>query len=161
MNNKSYGVGGDSIFAGGVYNCLFQKNGSSNYAINTTKVTGPQANNVIGNANLYTKFEVVSPCDGDYRLTYNADALNAGDVAKVSSIPEGFRDKDYYGNPLPASGDIHAGAVQAALTGAASGVYIPKETGDDAGTWLIGGEEVALVNGTWKGAEGWPAAFQV
>ena len=162
VNNKSYGVGGDSKFSGGVYNCLFQKNGGDkNYAINTDKVTGPKANNVTGNKNLYSKFEVVSPCDGDYRLTYNADALNAGDVSKVASIPEGFRDKDYYGNPLPASGDIHAGAVQSALTGAASGVYIPKETGDDAGTWLLGGEEVALVNGTWKGAEGWPAAFQV
>lgn len=162
VNNKSYGVGGDSVFSGGVYNCLFQKNGGDkNYAINTDKVTGPKANNVTGNKNLYSKFEVVSPCDGDYRLTYNADALNAGDVAKVSSIPEDFRDKDYYGNPLPASGAIHAGAVQSALTGAASGVYIPKETGDDAGTWLIGGEKVSLVNGTWRGAEGWPVAFQM
>ena len=158
VNNKSYGVGGDSQFSGGVYNCLFQKNGGE---INTDKVTGTKANNVTGNVNLYNKFEVVSPCDGDYRLAYNADALNAGDVAKVASIPEGFRDKDYYGNPLPTSGAIHAGAVQSALTGAASGVYIPKETGDDAGTWLLGGEEIALVNGTWKGAEGWPAAFQM
>ena len=161
VNNKSYGVGGDSTFPGGVYNCLFQKNGTGNYAINTVKVTGPLANNVTGNANLYNKFEVVSPCDGDYRLAYNADALNSGDVANVSSIPDGFRDKDYYGNPLPASGAIHAGAVQAALTGAASGVYIEKWTGDGAGTWLLGGEEVALVNGTWKGAEGWPVAFQM
>ena len=161
VNNKSYGVGGDSQFSGGVYNCLFQKNGSSNYAINTTKVTGPKANNVTGNANLYNKFEVVSPCDGDYRLAYNADALNAGDVAKVSSIPEDYRDKDYYGNPLPTSGTIHAGAVQSALADAASGVYIEKWTGDGAGTWLLGGAEVALVNGTWKGAEGWPVAFQM
>lgn len=162
VNNKSYGVGGDSKFSGGVYNCLFQKNGgNSNYAINTEKVTGTKANNVTGNVNLYNKFEVISPCDGDYRLAYNADALNAGDVANVARIPEEFRDKDYYGNPLPTSGTIHAGAVQEALTGAASGVYIEKETGDDAGTWLLGGEEVALVNGTWKGAEGWPVAFQM
>ena len=144
-----------------MYNCLFQKNaGSSNWAINTGKVTGPKANNVTGNANLYNKFEVISPCDGDYRLTYNADALNAGDAAKVASIPDGFRDKDYYGNPLTASGTVHAGAVQSALIGAASGVYIEKWTGDGAGTWLLGGEEVDLVNGTWKGAEGWPVAFQ-
>ena len=161
VNNKSYGVGGDSAFSGGVYNCLFQKNGSNNYAINTDKVTGPKANNVTGNKNLYSKFEVVSPCDGDYRLSYDADALIAGDVAKVSSIPEDYRDKDYYGNPLPASGAIHAGAVQEALSGAASGVYIEKSTGDGSGTWLLGGAEVALVNGTWKGAEGWPGAFQM
>ena len=161
VNNKSYGVGGDSVFAGGVYNCLFQKNGGdNNYAINTSKVTGPKANNVTGSKNLYTKFEVISPCDGDYRLTSNADALDAGDVAKVASIPEDFRDKDYYGNPLPSSGSIHAGAVQTALTGAASGFYIEKWIGDGAGTWLLGGEEVELVNGTWKGAEGWPVAFQ-
>ncbi len=162
VNNKSYGVGGDSVFSGGVYNCLFQKNGGDkNYAINTEKVTGPKANNVTGNKNLYTKFEVVSPCDGDYRLAYNAAALNAGDVSKVASIPEGFRDKDYCGNPLPASGAIHAGAVQEALSGAASGVYIANGTGDGSGTWLLGGAEVALVNGTWKGAEGWPVAFQM
>ena len=51
--------------------------------------------------------------------------------------------------------------MQAALTGAASGVYIEKWIGDGAGTWLLGGEEVGLVNCTWKGAEGWPFAFQM
>ena len=162
VNNKTYGVGGDSAFSGGVYNCLFQKNGgSSNYAINTDKVTGSKANNVTGNVNLYTRFEVISPSDGDYRLTSNADAKDAGDATKVSSIPEEFRGTDYYGNPLPSSGAVHAGAVQAALTGAASGVYIEKWIGDGAGTWLLGGEEVGLVNCTWKGAEGWPFAFQM
>ncbi len=159
VNNKSWGVGGDSAFSGGVYNCLFQKNGESG-GVNASycKTT---AGNLASTAALYTKFEVVSPCDGDYRLAYNAAALNAGDVSKVASIPEGFRDKDYCGNPLPASGAIHAGAVQEALSGAASGVYIEKRTGDGAGTWLLGGAEVALVNGTWKGAEGWPVAFQM
>ena len=73
VNNKSWGVGGDSAFSGGVYNCLFQKNGEQN-GICTDKVTGPKAGNVLGNANLYDKFEVISPFDGDYRLTSNADA---------------------------------------------------------------------------------------
>lgn len=160
VNNKSWGVGGDSAFSGGVYNCLFQKNGEQN-GICTDKVTGPKAGNVLGNANLYDKFEVISPFDGDYRLTSNADAKDAGDATKVSSLPEEFRGTDYYGNPLPSSGPIHAGAVQTALTGAASGVYIAKWTGDGAGTWLLGGEEAPLVNGTWRGVEGWPSAFQM
>ncbi len=160
VNNKSWGVGGDSIFSGGVYNCLFQKNGEQN-GICADKVTGPKAGNVLGNANLYNKFEVISPFDGDYRLTSNADARNAGDATKVSSIPEEFRDTDYYGNPLPSSGTVHAGAVQSALTGAASGVYIAKWTGDGEGTWFVGGEVTPLVNGTWRGSEGWPAAFQM
>ncbi len=160
VNNKSWGVGGDSIFSGGVYNCLFQKNGEQN-GICTDKVTGPKAGNVLGNANLYDKFEVISPFDGDYRLTSNADAKDAGDATKVSSIPEEFRGTDYCGNPLPSSGTVHAGAVQSALTGAASGVYIAKWTGDGEGTWFVGGEEAPLVNGTWRGAEGWPAAFQM
>ena len=160
VNNKSWGVGGDSIFSGGVYNCLFQKNGEPS-GICTEKVTGPKAGNVLGNAYLYNKFEVISPFDGDYRLTSNADARNAGDATKVASIPEEFRGTDYYGNPLPSSGSIHAGAVQSALTGAASGVYIAKWTGDEEGTWFVGGEETPLVNGTWRGAEGWPAAFQM
>ncbi len=157
VNNKSWGVGGDSAFSGGVYNCLFQSNGESG-GICTDKVTGPKGNNVASTAELYTKFEVLSPYDGDYRLTYNADALNAGDAAKVASIPEGFRDKDYYGNPLPASGTIHAGAVQDALASAASGITVTPST---YGSWLFDGEPVLMNNRTWRAAEGWPVAFNV
>lgn len=156
VNNVSYGTGGNGTFAGGVYNCLFQSNGKS-AGINASycKTTG---SNVASTAALYTKFEVVSPFDGDYRLAYNADALDAGDATKVSIIPEGFRDKDYYGNPLPASGTIHAGAVQDALASAASGITVTPST---YGSWLFDGEPVQMINRTWRSAEGWPVAFNV
>ena len=127
VNNMAHGIRVDTdTFTGGIYNCLFQNNGanSNSGSIRWTNAAAQTNNNVVGSANLYSKFEVLSPFDDDYRLTSQADALNAGSADYVTAefVPEEFLGADYEGNAFINGGTVHAGAVQSAIAGNACGV---------------------------------------
>lgn len=162
VNNCADGIliiDNNNRFAGGIYNCLFQNNNASS---NKGSIRGTPAatnNNVIGEANLYTKFEVFSPFDNDYRLTCNATALNAGAASYLSNVPEEFRTTDYNGTAFDATGEtIHAGAVQTALEVQANGVQIRRVSG---ASWRLGGEDAPICTATWKASIGWPSPQHV
>lgn len=154
LNGRSYGTGGNGMFTG-VYNCLFQNN--QNTAGWNTSYCKTVVNCIKG-GNLNDKPEVVSPYDGDYRLTCDATAIDAGSADWLSLIPEEFRDKDFYGNPLTTDGKVSAGAVQEAATAAASGVSMAATT---EGTWELDGEAAPICYRTWAAREGWPAPIHV
>ncbi|MBR2839452.1 MAG: hypothetical protein IKE55_11745 [Kiritimatiellae bacterium] len=62
------------------------------------------------------RFQCVSPLTDDYRLRPSSQAVGFGDAAAIADVwvPEGVdRYLDFYGNPIPESGMIAAGAVQA------------------------------------------------
>ena len=154
LNGRSYGTGGNGTFTG-VYNCLFQNNqNTAGWNTSYCKTVG----NCIKGGNLYDKPEVVSPYDGDYRLTCDATAIDAGSADWLSLIPEEFRDKDFYGNPLTTDGKVSAGAVQEAATAAASGVSMAATA---EGTWELDGEAAPICYRTWAAREGWPAPIHV
>ena len=160
VNNEGAGVQANgSTFVGGVCNCLFQNNGD---AINGTP-SGTSASNTANSA-YTTRLNVFSPYDGDYRLTVDSDGLGAGSAEYLELIPEEFRGMDYYGNPRTTGGVVHAGAVQDALTEAASGIGFSGVSSGKYftdGSWTLGGEPVAVAYRTWRGTVGWPVPQRV
>lgn len=155
VNGRGYGVAASStLFKGGVYNCLSQNNFDGTVK-NASSATA--ANNIDG-GNLYDKPEVYSPYDNDYRLTANANAINAGDISYLNTIQEEFRSTDYYGNPRTTADQVHAGAVQKSLSVAVSGIAVAWSS---AGNWLFGGEKVEMGYRTWKACDLWPAPLRV
>ena len=162
LNGRTYGIGGcfGANFVG-VYNCLFQNNmNSAGYHSEYC----PTVVGCVGGGYVYVKPEVYSPYDGDYRLTWDATAIDAGSVGCLSLIPEEFRDTDYCGNARTASGKVHAGAVQDAAAAAASGVAISSYDVNGAlyaGRWTLDGEPVSVCCRTWTAREGWPVPRHV
>ena len=160
VNNMAHGIRVDTdTFKGGIYNCLFQNNAANSNAGSIRGTPPAEAKNVVGSA-LYTKFEVLSPFDDDYRLTSQASALGAGsaDYTTVAYIPEEFLGLDYNGNSFNSAGTVHAGAVQEAIAGNASGVQVKRTSN---GEWSLGGKEAPVCVATWRGAEGWRRPQQV
>ena len=164
VNNQLAGlvVDGTTCFNGGIYNNLFQRNqdGSTSYAIqfkNTTYDTlvgNDWVDALTNQVSTTSKMNVFSPYDGDYRLTVDSDAIGAGSATPLAKIPEEFRYTDYNGATIDPAGPINAGAVQEALTEAASGVAFADNT---YGTWTLNGEAVSPgFGGTWIGTVGWP-----
>lgn len=172
VNNQLAGlvVDQDTCFNGGIYNNLFQRNqdDSNSYAIqfksgtsngtpfNTfnTLVSNGWVDALTNQISTTSKMNVFSPYDGDYRLTIDSDAIGAGSITHLSKIPEEFRYTDYNGETIDPAGAINAGAVQEALTEAASGVAFVDNVN---GTWTLNGEAVSTgFGGTWIGTVGWP-----
>ena len=154
VNNEGSGVqGAGNSFAGGICNCLFQNNAG---AISSTP-SGTMANNTENTA-YTTRMNVFSPYDGDYRLTMDSDGLGAGSAEYLALIPEEFRGTDYYGNARTTGETVHAGAVQDALTEAASGIGV---SGVADGRWTLDGEPIAVSFRTWRGTIGWPVPQKV
>ena len=157
-NNSGAGIriDGDGLFAGGIYNCLFQNNGETNgvaWSSALVKTLPEILDNVSGDA-LTVRPEVFSPYDDDYRLTAGAKSIGAGNVAHLLLIPEEFRGADYYGRTRTTDGAVHAGAAQEVLPVASSGVqFLWRVDGD----WHVGGRKAEVCNRTWKAAKGWPA----
>jgi hypothetical protein len=164
VNNQLAGlvVDVDSCFNGGIYNNLFQRNqdGNTSYGVQfkgtsfDLLVSSGWVDALTNQVATTSKMNVFSPYDGDYRLTVDSDALGAGSAEQLKKIPEEFRYTDYNGATIDPAGPVNAGAVQEALTEAASGVAFV----DNAyGSWTLDGEEVSPgFGGTWKGTIGWP-----
>ena len=169
VNNQLAGlvVDGVACFKGGIYNNLFQRNqdGNNSYGVQfkstsfSTLVSNGWVDALTNQVSVTSKLNVFSPFDGDYRLTVNSDAIGAGSATPLAKIPEEFRYTDYNGETIDPAGVINAGAVQEAITEAASGVSFA----DNAyGTWTLDGETVSPgFGGTWKGSIGWPVPLHL
>ena len=55
--------------------------------------------------------DFVSTIKGDYRLTVSSPAVGAASADLLARIPEAYRNKDYFGNPVDPE-NLHCGAVQ-------------------------------------------------
>lgn len=169
VNNQLAGlvVDGPTCFKGGIYNNLFQRNqdGSNSYGVQfkstsfSTLVSNGWVDALTNQVSVTSKLNVFSPFDGDYRLTIDSDAIGVGSATPLAKIPEEFRYTDYNGETIDPAGVINAGAVQEAITEAASGVSFA----DNAyGTWTLDGETVSPgFGGTWKGSIGWPVPLHL
>ena len=164
VNNQLAGLVVDlaTCFNGGIFNNLFQRNqdGSNSYGVQFkgTTISSHIANGYVdgltNQVSTTSKMNVFSPYDGDYRLTVDSDALGAGSTTPLSKIPEEFRYTDYNGATIDPAGPINAGAVQEALTEAASGIALVDTA---YGSWTLDGETVSPgFGGTWIGTVGWP-----
>ena len=70
--------------------------------------------------------QVVSPAADDYRLLPTSDAIGYADgrllAERTSDLPERYRNRDYFGNPIPVDGTpINCGAVQTVVPVQATG----------------------------------------
>ena len=169
VNNQLAGlvVDGPACFKGGIYNNLFQRNldGNNSYGVQfkstsfSTLVSNGWVDALTNQVSVTSKLNVFSPFDGDYRLTIDSDAIGVGSATPLAKIPEEFRYTDYNGETIDPAGVINAGAVQEAITEAASGVSFA----DNAyGTWTLEGETVSPgFGGTWKGSIGWPVPLHL
>ena len=165
VNNQRAGlvVDGPTCFNGGIYNNFFQRNLDGDYSYGVqfkstssfdTLVSNGWVDALTNQISATSKMNVFSPFDGDYRLTIDSDAIGTGSAARLESIPEEFRYTDYNGETIDPAGTINAGAVQEAITEAASGVSF---TDNAYGTWTFDGETISVgFGGTWKGSIGWP-----
>ena len=63
-----------------------------------------------------THYLVVSPITGDWRPIAGSAADGAGRMDGLATIPEDYRDKDFYGNPRTTDGTVCIGAVEGAVT---------------------------------------------
>ena len=75
--------------------------------------------------------QIMSPMECDFRIVEGSTAQTAGDAAHLTlvTLPEGYeseRYRDVFGNPIPTSGTIMAGAVQVAAR-AVCGITFPSE----------------------------------
>ena len=165
VNNELAGlvVDGTGCFNGGIYNNLFQRNLDGTNPGNGVQFKSSSFNTLVGNGwvdaltnqvSATSKMNVFSPFDWDYRLTVDSSALGAGSTTPLAKIPEEFRYTDYNGETIDPAGPVNAGAVQEAITEAASGVSFSDNV---YGTWTLNGETVSPgFGGTWIGTVGWP-----
>ena len=97
----------------------------------TNCVTGPLVNgsgvalaNRIHETVETEDFQCVAPLFDDFRLIEGCAAATQGNGAlqDLFSIPEADRHKDFFGNPVPTSGSICAGAIQQTVPVAGGGI---------------------------------------
>ena len=63
-----------------------------------------------------TDYLVVSPIMDDWRPITGSTADGTGSLEGLATIPEEYRDKDFYGNPRTTDGTVCIGAVEGAVT---------------------------------------------
>ena len=122
-----------SVFVNSLLMCAGSMSlaGASAIKAVTNCVTGPLvngsgaalANNV--HETIETEdFQCVAPLFDDFRLIEGCAAATQGNGAlqDLFSIPEADRHKDFFGNPVPTSGSICAGAIQQTVPVAGGGI---------------------------------------
>ena len=122
-----------SVFVNSLLMCggSMSLTGASAISAITNCVTGPLVNgsgaalaNRIHETVETEDFQCVAPLFDDFRLIEGCVAATQGDGAlqDLFSIPEADRHKDFFGNPVPTSGSICAGAIQQTVPVAGGGI---------------------------------------
>ena len=116
--------------SGASYSCIFIDNGAPNTDFTATKTSGSvfTATNGAGTVRC-DRWQIVGPAVGDWRVVAGSAAETSGlashaGLSAFSHIPAADRAKDFYGNPIPSSGTIMAGAVQASAPVVAGGIAL-------------------------------------
>lgn len=105
--------------------------------------------------------QFVSPAADDYRLLPTSDAINYGNaqflVERTSDLPEKYRYRDYFGNPIPTDGTpIHCGAVQTVVPVQATGFLAL-----DASLEVKGHGACVRADSNYVSSDQWPAQVEV
>lgn len=112
-------------------------------------------------------YQTISPFEGDFRIVKGGDCDGTGDPAAVNCtwVPEEFRGKDFYGNPLVVDGKCNVGAV-AASAERKGGILVVK--GESANGAIVNGNgdyrNKVLYNmaaGIYVGSATWPRQVYV
>ena len=123
-----------SVFVNSLLMCAggsMSLTGASAISAITNCVTGPLVNgsgvalaNRIHETVETEAFQCVAPMFDDFRLIEGCAAATQGDGAlqDLFAIPEADRHKDFFGNPVPTSGPICAGAIQQTVSVAGGGI---------------------------------------
>ena len=122
-----------SVFVNSLLMCAgsMSLTGASAISAITNCVTGPLVNgsgvalaNRIHETIETEDFQCVAPLFDDFRLIEGCAAATQGNGAlqDLFSIPEADRHKDFFGNPVPTSGSICAGAIQQTVPVAGGGI---------------------------------------
>ena len=118
IDNDPNGTG-----TGACKNCLISS------VVNSNLVgTGTRTNCIDSNDDGVGRYHVMSTLLGDWRLMTGSVAIGAGDAElRTLAIPEEIATgKDLYGNPIPTTGAINAGAVQATATPQGAGFFVSQ-----------------------------------
>ena len=122
-----------SVFVNSLLMCAgsMSLTGASAISAITNCVTGPLVNgsgvalaNRIHETVETEDFQCVAPMFDDFRLIEGCAAATQGNGAlqDLFAIPEADRHKDFFGNPVPTSGPICAGAIQQTVPVAGGGI---------------------------------------
>jgi hypothetical protein len=122
-----------SVFVNSLLMCAgsMSLTGASAISAITNCVTGPLVNgsgvalaNRIHETIETEDFQCVAPMFDDFRLIEGCAAATQGNGAlqDLFAIPEADRHKDFFGNPVPTSGPICAGAIQQTVPVAGGGI---------------------------------------
>ena len=127
----------------------------------TTAGGTPMANSVYKTVETEA-FQCVAPMFDDFRLIEGCAAATQGDGALQDSftIPEADRHKDFFGNPVPTSGPICAGAIQQTVP--VAGGCIRFAVGNYSGVRYSFGSRGAVrySNSLYAFAETYPTQWQ-
>ena len=120
-------TGGGAVTANSMwsYNCIFVDCLKPH---NDCSIRSPgsvfTATNGVAGLTLVDRWQIVGPAAGDWRVVAGSAAETAGDGRYANNISGilNYRYKDFYGNPIPETGTIMAGAVQASAPVVAGGI---------------------------------------
>lgn len=135
------------------YNSVFAGNGSPEF---DNKVEAFVCSTCTATNGTY---QVFAPGFEDYRLVEGSDAAGLGDAAyfnRYIGLGPGWFTTDFNGNPLPSSGKIHAGAVQAVAAPAGGAVRVKAANARDM---VVAGRTVPY--GSWVFPEAYPTQWNV
>lgn len=135
------------------YNSVFAGNGSSEF---DNKVEYFEGSTCTATNGIY---QVFAPGFEDYRLVKGTDAIGKGDAAyfnRYIGLGPGWFTTDFNGAPLPSSGKINAGAVQAVATPAGGAIQVKASNARDL---VIDGKTVPY--GSWVFPEVYPTQWNI
>ena len=149
INNDGGSVGRWSYH----YNSVFAGNGSSELDGQASVFLCCTCTDLNGT------YQVFAPGFEDYRLVAGSDAVELGDTTYFNNyigISKTWFTTDFNGNPLPASGKLHAGAVQDVATPAGGAIRVKASNARDM---VIDGKPVPY--GSWVYPETYPTQWSV
>ena len=102
-------------------------------------------------------YQLMGPAVWDFRPIANGDLDGRGKRDYLAQIPEEYRDKDFLGNAVPSSGDLHVGAVQTTATPASGRISFSSVSSADLKV-AVDGHPVSF-DGEYAFAETWPTQY--
>lgn len=124
----------------------------SSVAVNGTGVTADADTKTDSDS-----FQLMGPAVWDFRPIAGGDLDGTASRDYLAEIPEEYRDKDFLGNAVSATGALHVGAVQATAT-PASGCLIVNNSQSEDVTVALDGRPVHFDN-EYVFAEAWPTQY--
>ena len=144
------------------YSSIFVDNGKPEAKYTGSNTPGSVFTATNGNGTVWCdRWQIVGPAAGDWRVVAGSVAETSGlashaNASAFSHIPATERAKDFYGNPIPSTGTVMAGAVQVSAQVVAGGIALNTS---DVNGMAIDGHPARP--GDFVLATAWPTQFTV